>query len=594
MPVEEPVQEGEAPTAGAESVQQEPQVLVKEETSSDPTEGAVSLSVTDAETPVNPPKETVSVPENGVTPAEQSGETVSSVEKSSVQSEGAGVASITDPSAVNIDKLISGEELFAPEGEDDEDMADTKHSKKDKKKKSRDPAIDAITIAMRALPPEEQLATVLSKYAELADNNRQLQSVVKGIQKQVENVQREKEIMEADNAKAILTKTRLESLCRELQRQNKAIKEENVARLREEEERRKEVSAKFNTTLTEISSLMKENSDKNNKLREENQDMAGRLQDLVKQYETRESHVEKILKTKDLQCQLVEAKLTKQHIELNENKEMMLLEKKALLEDIGNYQGKLQTMSENEITLRTQLNSYMEKYEEFQATLDKSNKVFTTFKKEMDEMTKKIKKLEKETKTWKERWEGANKALLDMVTERSENEKKMEVQLRQNSQLQNLCRALQEQVAELRIKHKSTPPPEIKAEILNEVLGTKEVAIGTADEMDSAKEEELTKSAPEVVSNFVALPNEPSTAVEEASPVSNGTASKEVVEEDVALVNGADTVTSDVTTASDKETDAVTSDVTVASVKGTDAVTSDVTAAKSEAAKDVTDYLGVD
>lgn len=43
-------------------------------------------------------------------------------------------------------------------------------------------------------------------------------------------------------------------------------------------------------------------------------------------------------------------------------------------------------MSVTEITLRTQLNSYMEKYEEFQTMLDKSNKIFNTFKKEMDEV----------------------------------------------------------------------------------------------------------------------------------------------------------------------------------------------------------------
>lgn len=62
-----------------------------------------------------------------------------------------------------------------------------------------------------------------------------------------------------------------------------------MLRLREEEERRKEVSAKFNTTLSEISNLMKENSDKNTQLRDENQNMAARLQDLIKQYENRES-----------------------------------------------------------------------------------------------------------------------------------------------------------------------------------------------------------------------------------------------------------------------------------------------------------------
>ena len=40
-----------------------------------------------------------------------------------------------------------------------------------------------------------------------------------------------------------------------------------------------------------------------------------------------------------------------------------------------------------EIQLRSQLNSYTEKYEEFQNTLDKSNKIFTSFKKEMDDVS---------------------------------------------------------------------------------------------------------------------------------------------------------------------------------------------------------------
>jgi hypothetical protein len=37
-------------------------------------------------------------------------------------------------------------------------------------------------------------------------------------------VQREKEQLQTEHSKAILTRSRLESLCRELQRQNKAIK----------------------------------------------------------------------------------------------------------------------------------------------------------------------------------------------------------------------------------------------------------------------------------------------------------------------------------------------------------------------------------
>ncbi|XP_045613435.1 gamma-taxilin [Procambarus clarkii] len=409
-------------------------------------------------------------------------------------------------------------------------MAETKHNrqqKKDKKRKDRDSGVEAISAALKALPAEQQVSTLLAKYAELAEDNRHLQGSVKSVERQLQVLQKEKDQMESEHTKVILTKSRLESLCRELQRQNKVIKDENLTRLREEEERRKEVSAKFNTTLSEISNLMKENADKNTQLRDENQDMAGRLQELIKQYEERESHVDKMLQQKDLQCQLLEAKMAKQQIEVTEDKEKMLIEKKGLLEEVASYQHKTQQMSMNEISLRTQLNSYMEKYEDFQNTLDKSNKIFNTFKKEMDEMTKKIKRLEKETKTWKERWEGANKALLNMVGERAELEKHLDTQTKQNVQLQNLCRALQQQLTELRIKDKASQAEnntKSQKGTLNESKEEKKVTLKPVTTESTKAEDEDSSTSITVNHNpaeedpvaFVALTDEsPAEAMEE-------------------------------------------------------------------------------
>ena len=58
-------------------------------------------------------------------------------------------------------------------------------------------------------------------------------------------VMREKDQLQTEHSKAILAKSKLESLCRELQRHNKLVKEESLARAREEEDKRKEVTAKF-------------------------------------------------------------------------------------------------------------------------------------------------------------------------------------------------------------------------------------------------------------------------------------------------------------------------------------------------------------
>ena len=47
--------------------------------------------------------------------------------------------------------------------------------KKEKKVKERDSGVKAITTALKALPPEEQVSTLLAKYAEMAEENKRLQ-----------------------------------------------------------------------------------------------------------------------------------------------------------------------------------------------------------------------------------------------------------------------------------------------------------------------------------------------------------------------------------------------------------------------------------
>jgi hypothetical protein len=70
---------------------------------------------------------------------------------------------------------------------------------------------------------------------------------------------------------------------------------------------------------------------------------------------------------------------------------------------------------DTEKQLKVQLGMYTEKYEEFQSTLKKSNQVFESFKTEMDKMTKKIKKLEQETNSWKVKWENSDKTLQAVI-----------------------------------------------------------------------------------------------------------------------------------------------------------------------------------
>lgn len=135
---------------------------------------------------------------------------------------------------------------------------------------------------------------------------------------------KERDALQQEYNRTLLTKTKLESLCRELQKQNKSIKDESLSKIREEEERRKETQAKFQKSLNEIQSLMTDNNDKNQKLKQDNQEMTDKFKYILEQYELREQQMEKINKQLELVQQLSDAKVAKAQMEAHAEREQLL------------------------------------------------------------------------------------------------------------------------------------------------------------------------------------------------------------------------------------------------------------------------------
>ncbi|XP_040324217.1 gamma-taxilin isoform X2 [Herpailurus yagouaroundi] len=248
-----------------------------------------------------------------------------------------------------------------------------------------------VLLLMQALntlsTPEEKLAALCKKYADLLEESRNVQKQMKILQKKQAQIVKEKVHLQSEHSKAILARSKLESLCRELQRHNKTLKEENMQQAREEEERRKEATAHFQITLNEIQAQLEQHDIHNAKLRQENIELGEKLKKLIEQY-----------------------------------------------------------------ALREELSLYMDKFEEFQTTMAKSNELFTTFRQEMEKMTKKIKKLEKETIIWRTKWENNNKALLQMAEEKTVRDKEYKAFQIKLDRLEKLCRALQTERNELNEK----------------------------------------------------------------------------------------------------------------------------------------------
>ncbi|XP_032102630.1 alpha-taxilin isoform X3 [Sapajus apella] len=251
---------------------------------------------------------------------------------------------------VNGEKVPSKGEPGTEEIRPSDDVGDRDHRRPQEKKKAKGLGKE-ITLLMQTLntlsTPEEKLAALCKKYAELLEEHRNSQKQMKLLQKKQSQLVQEKDHLRGEHSKAVLARSKLESLCRELQRHNRSLKEEGVQRAREEEEKRKEVTSHFQVTLNDIQLQMEQHNERNSKLRQENMELAERLKKLIEQYELRE------------------------------------------------------------------------------------------------EMTKKIKKLEKETTMYRSRWESSNKALLEMAEEKTVRDKELEGLQVKIQRLEKLCRALQ-------------------------------------------------------------------------------------------------------------------------------------------------------
>uniref|UniRef100_A0A674AYP9 Taxilin gamma n=1 Tax=Salmo trutta TaxID=8032 RepID=A0A674AYP9_SALTR len=312
-----------------------------------------------------------------------------------------------------------------------------------------------VLLLMQALTtlasPEEKLAALCKKYADSLEESRSMQKQVKVLQKKQSQMVKEKIHLQSEHSKAILARSKLESLCRELQRHNKTLKDDNTQRSREYEERRKEATLHFQMTLNQIEVQMEQHNTHNSKLRQENMELAQKLKKLIKQYELREEHIDKVFKHKEKQQQLLMREL--------EGKQQR--ERDFLLKDATEWRHECELLKEQETQLKHYLCTWT-KFEEFQTTLAKARGV-PTFRQEMEKMTKKIKKLEKETSLWRTKWETNNQALLQMAEEKTLRDKHYKGLHGKLECLEKLCRALQKERDDLTTKLgdlQSTPEEE--------------------------------------------------------------------------------------------------------------------------------------
>lgn len=304
-------------------------------------------------------------------------------------------------------------------------------------------------------PPPQALSEGSTQNLNLAkdkatDSTQSVDSVKPRKQEAVETTKRknsknvfksEKEFLEfmlkyqqvlSERDSAITVRDKLESLCRELQRQNKMLMEECKRVSTEGQTLRSDLSTKFQEAIKDVSIKLDEQKDESLSQLKENEMLRTKLKHLADQYMLSEQQHEQRLKQKSLELQISELKI-KQHEEklIHEQSQMKV------------YADQVSQLLATEKNLRVQLTSDGEKFQQFQDALVKSNEVFETFKQEIDKMSKAIKELRKENAFLKSKTERSDLTLIELVEERERLKKQLEKTKNQKDKLESLCRSLQ-------------------------------------------------------------------------------------------------------------------------------------------------------
>ena len=208
--------------------------------------------------------------------------------------------------------------------------------------------------------------------------------------------------------------------------------------------------------------------------------------------ELRELHYKSILRHKDAEIANLQAKyeVERKKVEVEASRCRTLT-------------SQVSTFSNTEAELRSQLNIYVEKFkqasisdhpldsvlwlrfqltlQQVEDTLNNSNELFLTFRKEMEEMSKKTKRLEKENLTLTRKHDQKSRNILEMAEERTRDKEELERLHKKETQMRSIIQSMREQ-------GRGTTQPDIDENLDDD--GTESDDDGYEDEEEEEEDEE--------------------------------------------------------------------------------------------------------
>ncbi|GMH13325.1 hypothetical protein Nepgr_015166 [Nepenthes gracilis] len=250
---------------------------------------------------------------------------------------------------------------------------------------------------------------------------------------------------------AISVRDKLESLCRELQRQNKLLMEQCRRISEEGQNLRLDLSTKFNDAIQNVSNKLEEQKDECLSQMNENEMLREKLKQLADQHDLSDQQYTLQLQQKTLELKIAELKIQRLEEKLAQEQAQIKL-----------YAEQVSHLLVTEKNLREQLTAEGEKFQQFQDAWVKSNEVFETYKQEIEKMVQSRQDVNKEIAFLKSKCVKSDFTLVELLEERERMKKQLERTKNQKDKLESLCRLLQaERKQNLNGNRKTESPPQL-------------------------------------------------------------------------------------------------------------------------------------
>ncbi|KAK3684988.1 myosin-like coiled-coil protein-domain-containing protein [Podospora appendiculata] len=254
--------------------------------------------------------------------------------------------------------------------------------------------------------------------------------------KRGDQLQKDKDNSRNELNKTTTLKEKLEKLCRELQKENNKLKNENKTLSDTQVRSQNSWDERYSGLLRRMDDFQEEKDNPRKQVVDMEMDefFRQRFKSLIDQYELRELHFHSQMRTKELEVQYNLARFERE----KKNYDSELARSRQL-------NSQVQTFSKTETELRQQLNVYVDKFKQVEDTLNNSNDLFLTFRKEMEDMSKKTKRLERENETLKRKHEQVNGNILKMAEDRTKHLTEVEELKKKLEKLNGIIKQMQQQ-----------------------------------------------------------------------------------------------------------------------------------------------------